>query len=65
MDAVTMWWLLVVLFLCVLLVCRFESARCCVDDFVSCFVRVFTAMSSTLGLVTQCLVSFSGASALT
>ena len=57
MDAVTMWWLLVVLLLCFLLVCRFASSRCCVDEsWLS--VRVFTAMSISLGLVTMCLVSF-------
>ena len=44
MDAVTMWWLLVVLFSVFSSGCQFESARCSVDDFGSCFVRVFSAM---------------------
>ena len=44
--------------------CQFESARCCVDDFGSCFVRAFTAMSNTMGLVTLCVVFFFQAQAL-
>ena len=43
--------------------CRFESARCCVDVFFM-ICPCFTAMSSTLDLVTLCLVSFFQAQAV-
>ena len=65
MDSVTMWWLLVVLVLCYLLVVA-SQALVAVWTFLVHDLSCFTAMSSTLGLVTLCSVSFfSGAGAST